>query len=96
MTIAIVERLVKATPEIWARVAACFALVALVFMVLPLFINSPLLLVVGMSLSHALGLVGVLCFGIAVLKEVLTAQRLADGRLSQTEGKGSVQSSEGK
>jgi hypothetical protein len=93
---AIVQRLTTATPEIWARIAACFTLVALVFMVLPLFVDSPLLLVVGMSLSHVLGLLGVLCFAVAVLKEVLTAHQPANGQLSQSEPNKTGQSSEGK
>lgn len=92
----IVQPLIKATPETWARIASCLSLVALVFMVLPLFVDSPLLLVVGMSLSHVLGLMGVLCFAVAVLKEVLAVHRPIGSGATQNDTKNGVHSPEGK
>lgn len=45
--------------------------VALVFMVLPIFVDIPLFLMASLTIAHAAGLGGVLLFGASVLREVL-------------------------
>ncbi len=60
-------------------VSACYsALIGLLFMVLIVTVPSPLVLVVGMGVAHAFGLLGVILFGAAILREVLTLTSKAD------------------
>lgn len=59
----------------WLIHAACVStLIGLVFMVLPYIVSSPLFLIAGMSLAHAFGVVGVILFAAAVLRDVLLGQ----------------------
>lgn len=52
--------------------ASLSTVLGLLFMVLPNFVRAPLFVMLGMSLGHVFGLVGVLFFAASVLREVLT------------------------
>lgn len=53
--------------------------VALSFMVLPNFVNSPLFLIASITIAHGAGLCGIALFGASVLREVLVKDGSVDG-----------------
>jgi hypothetical protein len=54
------------------RLACLCAGLSLFFMVLLVLVKIPLFLVLGVGVAHAFGILGVLLFGVAVLKETLS------------------------
>jgi hypothetical protein len=54
------------------RLACLCAGLSLFFMVLLVIVKIPLFLVLGVGVAHAFGILGVLLFGVAVLKETLS------------------------
>lgn len=82
------------TAEQTLRAAIAFALASLACMVLQTLLPIPLLLVVGMGVSHGLGVLGVVLFGTSVLKEVLALPNGARGAENRAKGESSSSSSE--
>ncbi len=60
--------------HILAAATAC-TIIGLTFMVLPNFVQSPLLIIASVTLAHAAGLMGVLLFALSVLREVFQVDR---------------------
>lgn len=58
-----------------AAASLCTTL-ALIFMVLPAFVNSPLFLIASITIAHGAGLCGVALFCASVLREVLVRDTL--------------------
>lgn len=56
------------------RLSCLCAGLSLVFMVIIVLVKIPLVLVLGVGVAHAFGIVGVILFGIAVLKESLASR----------------------
>lgn len=60
--------------SVLTRLACLSAGLSLAFMVLIVLVKIPLLLVLGVGVAHGFGLLGVLLFGAAVLKETLLSR----------------------
>lgn len=56
------------------RLACLFAGLSLFFMVWIVFTKIPLILVLGVGVAHGFGILGVILFGVAVLKETLLSR----------------------
>lgn len=54
------------------RLSCLCAGLSLFFMVLLVIVKIPLFLVLGVGVAHAFGILGVLLFGVAVMKETLS------------------------